>query len=71
MGRACYGSAVQFLNYKAPAGWFGFAPNTFNSTTLGVGVVYLLAIFTLIFIGIGIAFLAIKNARATRLLSQQ
>ena len=60
-----------FLNYKAPAGWFGFAPNTFNSTTLGVGVVYLLVIFTLIFIGIGIAFLAIKNARATRLLSQQ
>ena len=60
-----------FLNYKAPAGWFGFAPNTFNSTTLGVGVVYLLVIFTLIFIGIGIAFLAIKNARANRLSNQQ
>ena len=60
-----------FLNYKAPAGWFGFAPNTFNSTTLGVGVVYLLVIFTLIFIGIGIAFLAIKNARAKRLSNQQ
>ncbi|WP_246943551.1 hypothetical protein [Gardnerella vaginalis] len=70
-GEHAMAAPYNFLNYKAPAGWFGFAPNTFNSTTLGVGVVYLLAIFTLIFIGIGIAFLAIKNARATRLLSQQ
>lgn len=70
-GEHAMAAPYNFLNYKAPAGWFGFAPNTFNSTTLGVGVVYLLAIFTLIFIGIGIAFLAIKNARATRLFSQQ
>lgn len=70
-GEHAMAAPYNFLNYKAPAGWFGFAPNTFNSTTLGVGVVYLLAIFTLIFIGIGIAFLAIKNARATRLSNQQ
>lgn len=70
-GEHAMAAPYNFLNYKAPAGWFGFAPNTFNSTTLGVGVVYLLAIFTLIFIGIGIAFLAIKNARAKRLFSQQ
>lgn len=70
-GEHAMAAPYNFLNYKAPAGWFGFAPNTFNSTTLGVGVVYLLAIFTLIFIGIGIAFLAIKNARTTRLFSQQ
>lgn len=70
-GEHAMAAPYNFLNYKAPAGWFGFAPNTFNSTTLGVGVVYLLAIFTLIFIGIGIAFLAIKNARAKRLSNQQ
>lgn len=70
-GEHAMAAPYNFLNYKAPAGWFGFAPNTFNSTTLGVGVVYLLAIFTLIFIGIGIAFLAIKNARANRLSNQQ
>lgn len=70
-GEHAMAAPYNFLNYKAPAGWFGFAPNTFNSTTLGVGVVYLLVIFTLIFIGIGIAFLAIKNARAKRLSNQQ
>lgn len=70
-GEHAMAAPYNFLNYKAPAGWFGFAPNTFNSTTLGVGVVYLLVIFTLIFIGIGMAFLAIKNARAKRLFSQQ
>lgn len=53
-----------FLNYGAPAGWFGFAPQTFNATTLGVGVAYLLIVFTLIFIGVGTMFLALKDARA-------
>lgn len=53
-----------FLNYDAPAGWFGFAPHTFNATTLGVGVAYLLVVFTLIFIGVGKIFLVLKDARA-------
>ena len=57
-----------FLNYGAPAGWFGFAPQTFNATTLGVGVAYLLIIFTLIFIGVGRVFLALKDARARAVL---
>lgn len=56
-----------FLNYGAKAGWFGFAPDTFNSTTLGIGVAYLLIIFTLIFICLGFVFLAIKNARARKM----
>ncbi len=57
-----------FLNYGAPAGWFGFAPQTFNATTLGIGVAYLLIIFTLIFIGVGRVFLALKDARARAVL---
>lgn len=57
-----------FLNYGAPAGWFGFAPQTFNATTLGVGVLYLLIVFTLIFIGVGRVFLALKDARARAIL---
>lgn len=57
-----------FLNYGAPAGWFGFAPQTFNATTLGVGVAYLLIVFTLIFIGVGRVFLALKDARARAVL---
>lgn len=59
-----------FLNYGAPAGWFGFAPQTFNATTLGVGVAYLLIIFTLIFIGVGRVFLALKDARAHAMLKE-
>jgi hypothetical protein len=57
-----------FLNYGAPAGWFGFAPQTVNATTLGVGVAYLLVVFTLIFIGVGRVFLALKDARARAVL---
>ncbi|RIY30693.1 hypothetical protein CJI48_02635 [Bifidobacteriaceae bacterium GH005] len=59
-----------FLNYGAPAGWFGFAPQTFNATTLGVGVAYLLIVFTLIFIGVGSVFLALKDARARAILKE-
>ena len=56
-----------FLNYGAKAGWFGFAPDTFNATTLGVGVAYLLVIFTLIFIGVGQLFLTLKDIRARKM----
>ena len=38
-----------FLNYGAPAGWFGFCPETADYSTLGIGVFYaaigLLALF--------------------------
>ena len=41
-----------FLNYEAPAGWFGFRPETAGMTSLGVGVFYsvlaLLALFLLV-----------------------
>ncbi len=29
-----------FLNYAAPAGWFGFLPETAGYTTMGIGVFY-------------------------------
>ena len=29
-----------FLNYGAPAGWFGWMPETAGYTTLGIGVFY-------------------------------
>ena len=29
-----------FLNYSAPAGWFGWAPSTASATTFGIGVFY-------------------------------
>lgn len=56
-----------FLNYGAKAGWFGFAPDTFNATTLGIGVAYLLVIFTLIFICLGLVFLSVKDCRARKM----
>lgn len=55
-----------FLNYGSPAGWFGFAPSTVNSTTVGVGVAYLLVILTLIFVVLGRVFLALKDSRAKK-----
>lgn len=34
------GAPYPFLNYLAPAGWFGFRPETFSQTTFGIGVFY-------------------------------
>ncbi len=31
-----------FLNYLAPAGWFGFCPETMDSHTIGIGVFYVI-----------------------------
>ena len=36
-----------FLNYSAPAGWFGFRPETFGRATLGVGVFYAVLVMLL------------------------
>lgn len=41
-----------FLNYDAPAGWFGIMPQTANQRTVGVGIAYML------FILIGMVLLA-------------
>lgn len=50
-----------FLNYAAPAGWFGFAPGTMSFETLGIGTAYMIAVLLLIFIGIGYLFLALQK----------
>lgn len=50
-----------FLNYAAPSGWFGLKLGEISSTSLGIGVVYFILVFTAIFLGIGYAFLRIKE----------
>lgn len=39
-----------FLNYAAPAGWFGFRPDTISSSTLGIGVFYCIVLLTGLFL---------------------
>ena len=50
-----------FLNYKAPTGWFGFDPNIRSWETLGIGVFYMLVILSIIFIIIGRFFIWLKD----------
>ena len=52
-----------FLNFGAKTGWFGFDLGQIGKETLGIGVAYMIAVLVIIFIGIGMAYLAIKNAR--------
>lgn len=49
-----------FLNYSAPAGWFGFMPETADYTTLGIGVFY--AIIVMIGVFILVAWLLLRAA---------
>lgn len=55
-----------FLNYGAPTGWFGFDPSLLGSTTLGIGVVYMVVVLTILFVGVGALYLQIKNVRRRR-----
>mgnify|MGYP003291852068 CR=1 FL=1 len=50
-----------FLNYKAPCGWFGFDLGHINSQTLGIGVAYFIIVMSGIFALIGLGMLAIKR----------
>ena len=57
-----------FLNYAAPAGWFGWMPETASYTTLGIGVFYaILAMIPLVLL-LGLLLLrcamAVRRARA-------
>lgn len=47
-----------FLNYSAPAGWFGFMPETAGRTTLGIGVFYAVILMMVLFLLVGAALLA-------------
>jgi hypothetical protein len=42
------GAPYPFLNYLAPAGWFGFRPDTFSQTTFGIGVFYTILVMLLL-----------------------
>ena len=55
-----------FLNYEAPAGWFGFIPQTANYTTLGIGVFYCILALLLLFTLIAWLFLSIARAAGKR-----
>lgn len=46
-----------FLNFKAPTGWFGFDLSLMSWETLGIGVFYMIVILSLLFIIIGRVFL--------------
>ena len=55
-----------FLNFGAKTGWFGFDLSQIGKETLGIGVAYMIILLVIIFIGIGLAYLAIKNARRNK-----
>ena len=55
-----------FLNYEAPAGWFGFMPQTADYSTLGIGVFYCILALLLLFTLIARLFLSIARAAGKR-----
>ena len=61
-GRGDMAAPYLFLNYEAPAGWFGFLPQTAGYTTLGIGVFYCIAAMLLLFMLV--AWLFLKAAKA-------
>ncbi len=50
-----------FLNFGAPTGWWGFDVSIISSTTLGIGVAYLIVVLLLLFTLIGAGMLALKK----------
>ena len=51
-----------FLNYDAPAGWFGFMPETASYTTLGIGVAYAVLGMVGVFLSLGWGLAAAAGA---------
>ena len=56
-GHGTMAAPYLFLNYEAPAGWFGFAPETASFTTLGIGVFYMILVLLALFLGVGAGLL--------------
>lgn len=52
-----------FINYGAECGWFGFAPETISSKTLGIGVFYMIIVLCIIFILLGLLLLWLSKLR--------
>lgn len=52
-----------FMNFGAKTGWFGFDLSILGAETLGIGVFYMIIVLFLIFWGIGLIYLTMKNVR--------
>ena len=52
-----------FLNYEAPAGWFGFMPETASAGTLGIGVFYAILAMLALLLLVGAGLLAAAKKR--------
>ena len=50
-----------FLNYEAPAGWFGFRPETADWSTTSIGVAYSIIALLALFVVVGSALLTAAN----------
>lgn len=59
-----------FINYGAPTGWFGFDLSQMGSTTLGIGVAYNIIAVAIVFMIIGMFYLAVKNMRRRKMLGE-
>ena len=55
------GAPYNFLNFKAPTGWFGFDLSIMGFESLGIGVFYMIVLLTIVFVLIGLLFLWIRN----------
>ena len=58
-GNMC--APYNFLNYKAPTGWFGLDLSLVGEETLGIGVFYMILLLSIIFIFIGKLFIKLRN----------
>lgn len=52
-----------FLNYSSETGWFGFDLSQMSSTSIGIGVAYMIIALCLIFIGLGALLLNLISIR--------
>ncbi len=61
-GRGSMTAPYPFLNYGAPAGWFGWMPETAGYTTLGIGAAYAIALMILLVLLLARLLLAAARA---------
>ena len=52
-----------FLNYAASTGWFGFAPEAADASSLGIGVFYVICAIIAIYLAVAALLLALAQAR--------
>lgn len=55
-----------FLNYEAPAGWFGFRPETADWSTTGIGAAYAIVALLVLFVLVASALLTAANRLGNR-----